>query len=231
MKYLRDNLPKEQIFFANGNILYPADLKRCQDEIACDAVMSAEGNLYNPGTFWTKNNDIDKQFPRVDKLLREYFEIVKENEKSIASKHAMKGHIFKLLHPFLEVHKELRPVIGKTSVHDSIESWEEIVVQVEKLVAEIYEKPDINKIDAVIDGTTEIWGGHYKKVPYWRCQPYFRRVDGVKQNTSFLKMAGQEELIASTSDAVKPTNKRGLEELEEEQEQDGDHDSVNKKQK
>ena len=75
-------------------------MKRCEEQIECDAVMSAEGNLYNPGTFWTKTDDIDMQFPRVDKLLREYFEIVKENEKSIASKHAMKGHIFKLLNPF-----------------------------------------------------------------------------------------------------------------------------------
>lgn len=227
LKYLRDNLPKDQVFFANGNILYPSDLKRCEEQIECDAVMSAEGNLYNPGTFWTKTDDIDMQFPRVDKLLREYFEIVKENEKSIASKHAMKGHIFKLLNPFLEVHKELRPIIGKTSVNDSMEIWEEIVVQIEKLVAEIYDKPDIKELDVITDGPTEVWGGHYKKVPYWRCQPYFRRVDGVKQNTSFLKMAGEENLIASTSYAVKPANKRELDELEKEQTQT----TVNKKQK
>ncbi|RCK66639.1 tRNA-dihydrouridine(16/17) synthase [NAD(P)(+)] [Candida viswanathii] len=215
LKYLRDNLPKDQVFFANGNILYPSDLQRCEDEIACDAVMSAEGNLYNPGTFWTKDNDIEKQFPRVDKLLREYFEIVRENEKSFASRHAMKSHMFKLLYPFLEVHKELRPIIGKTSIHNSFEDWDKVVKQVEEIVAEIYAKPDIKELDVVTDGPTEVWGGHYKQVPYWRCQPYFRKVDGVKQNTAFMKMAGETELIASVPDAVKPA-KRELEEPEEE---------------
>ena len=54
--------------------------------------MSAEGNLYNPGVFWTLDDNKDKQFPRVDKILREYFEIVKENYDSLASRHAMKSH-------------------------------------------------------------------------------------------------------------------------------------------
>lgn len=40
-------------------------------------------------------------------------------------------------------------------------------------------------------------------------------------------MAGEENLIASTSDAVKPANKRELDELEKEQTQT----TVNKKQK
>lgn len=69
IKYLRENLPKETVFFANGNILYPEDIARCMNEIHCDAVMSAEGNLYNPGVFNTEDIDnIDKTFPRVDKL-------------------------------------------------------------------------------------------------------------------------------------------------------------------
>lgn len=54
----------------------------------------------------------------------------------------------------------------------------------------------------------EDWGGHYKTVPYWRCQPYFRKVDGVKQNTALLKMAGENELIKSIPQA---NNKRQLE--------------------
>ncbi|CAX44140.1 tRNA-dihydrouridine synthase, putative [Candida dubliniensis CD36] len=222
LKYLRDNLPQDQVFFSNGNVLYPSDLQRCQSETSCDAVMSAEGNLYNPGVFWTLDDNKDKQFPRVDKILREYFEIVKENYDSLASRHAMKSHFFKLLHAFLEVHKELRPIIGKASVNGPLDQWESIVVKIESLVEEIYSNnPDIEKLDVITDGPIEDWGGHYKTVPYWRCQPYFRKVDGVKQNTALLKMAGENELIKSTPQA----NKRQLED-----ESNDDNNSKLKKQ-
>lgn len=192
LKYLRENLPEDQVFFANGNILYPSDLLRCRDEVGADAVMSAEGNLYNPGVFWTKTDSIDKQFPRVDRLLREYFEIVKTCGGD-ASKHAMKAHFFKILHAFLNVHKELRPVIGRTSVHADTKNWEDIVEQVESLVAKIYAQEGIAELDTVSTGPVQDWGGAYKTVPYWRCQPYFRTVNGEKQNTRKLQVAASGE--------------------------------------
>ncbi|EGW32901.1 uncharacterized protein SPAPADRAFT_136292 [Spathaspora passalidarum NRRL Y-27907] len=210
LKYLRDNLPSDQVFFANGNILYPNDLQRCERETTCDAVMSAEGNLYNPGVFWTESEDKDKQFARVDVMLREYFEIVKQCEGH-ASRSAMKPHFFKLLHAFLNVHKELRPEIGKTSVHASFDEWEAIVKRVESLVAQIYEQPDIEELDVIVDGPIESWGGSYKKVPYWRCQPYFRTVDGEKQNTRLLKVAGEKELVKSSSTSLE-NGKRTIDE-------------------
>lgn len=194
LKYLRDNLPKDQVFFANGNILYPSDLKRCIKEVGCDAVMSAEGNLYNPGVFWTQDDNIDKMFNRVDKMLREYFEIVKSvSEKSDASRHSMKSHFFKMLHSFLNVHKELRPDIGKLSVHAPLEEWEKLVVKVEEIVEEIYKKEDIKEIDVVTTGEIQSWGGSYKTVPYWRCQPYFRTVNGEKQNVRVLHVASTKK--------------------------------------
>ncbi|KAI5952883.1 DUS1 [Candida jiufengensis] len=210
LKYLRDNLPNDQVFFANGNILYPMDLKRCMEETNCDAVMSAEGNLYNPGVFWTKNDDIEKQFPRIDKILREYFEIVKQVD-SPASRHSMKAHFFKLMHEFLNIHKELRPIIGQTSVHSSFEDWDKIVIQVEEIIAKIYENPKINELDIITSGNTENWGGHYKIVPYWRCQPYFRKVDGEKQNTRLLKVAGETDLMITSDIAKQKVLKRELE--------------------
>lgn len=192
LRYLRDNLPEDQVFFANGNILYPSDLERCTSEVNCDAVMSAEGNLYNPGVFWTKTDDKDKQFARVDKMLREYFEIVKSCPGE-ASRVAMKAHFFKILHAFLNVHKELRPTIGQTSVNSDFSEWEKIVIQVEGIVSDIHAKENIEELDVITEGEVQSWGGRYKTVPYWRCQPYFRTVNGEKQNTRTLKVAASSK--------------------------------------
>lgn len=206
LRYLRDNLPKDQVFFANGNILYPLDISRCINEVTCDAVMSAEGNLYNPGVFWTQDNDKDKQFARVDKMLREYFEIVKECPGE-ASRVAMKAHFFKILHAFLNEHTELRPVIGKASVNANFSVWESIVKQVETIVEEIYAQPNIAEIDVITEGDLQLWGGRYKTIPFWRCQPYFRTVNGEKQNTRVLKVAASGD--ANSNDKKRPAEESG----------------------
>ncbi|KAG5367906.1 tRNA-dihydrouridine(16/17) synthase [NAD(P)(+)] [Yarrowia sp. C11] len=177
IKYVRENLPKDTVVFANGNVLYSEDVEKCMEETTTDAVMSAEGNLYNPAIF-NKPADKDVNFPRVDKMLREYFEIVKETPGK-ASNTAMKSHFFKILHAFLPVETELRAEIGKTS-KAGFDVWEKIVQKVEEKVAKIYEDPNVN--DEVVIGEEEAWGGAYRTVPYWRCQPYFRRCNGEKAN-------------------------------------------------
>ncbi|OVF09045.1 putative tRNA dihydrouridine synthase [Clavispora lusitaniae] len=216
LRYLRDNLPSDQVFFANGNILYPSDINRCIDEVTCDAVMSAEGNLYNPGVFWTKDDDKDKQFARVDKMLREYFDIVRTCPGE-ASRVAMKAHFFKLLHAFLNVHKELRPIIGQTSVNADFSVWDDIVKKVEAIVEDIYAQPNIAELDVITEGELQSWGGKYKTIPYWRCQPYFRTVDGEKQNTRVLKVAAsgvaeaKNEKKRPAEENTEPTKKIAVE--------------------
>ena len=84
-------------------------------------------------------------------------------------------------------------MIGSTSVHSGFEKWEAIVVKVEEIVAEIYKQPDIEKRDVVVTGETQAWGGQYKTVPFWRCQPYFRVGNGEKQNTRKLQVAASSE--------------------------------------
>jgi tRNA-dihydrouridine synthase 1 len=53
IKWLREQIPKEVVMFANGNILGREDIDHCLEETGVDGVMSAEGNLYDPAIFAT----------------------------------------------------------------------------------------------------------------------------------------------------------------------------------
>lgn len=222
LNYLRQHLPEDTVFFANGNILYSSDVERCIGEITCDGVMSAEGNLFNPGVFWTADNDKERLFPRVDKLSREYLDIVRTTPGH-ASRQALKSHFFRFLRTFLPVHTDIRTQIAsinKTTTYDEIDI---IVQNIEKIVEEIYQKEDIMTLDEIKEGQAEAWGGHYKEIPYWRCQPYFRPVDGksgkdvVKEG---LEKAEQEAGVKRKGEsiemkpakAVKPAEKDQLDE-------------------
>ncbi|GMG55646.1 unnamed protein product [Ambrosiozyma monospora] len=178
VRYLRENLPQGTVFISNGNILYPDDVQRCLSEVGCDAVMSAEGNLCNPGVFWDKTDDVEKQFPRVDVFTREYFEVAKLCEGG-ESKRCFKGHLFKALKTFFEHFGDIRKDLGKINRNATWDEIENIVIMIEDAVKEIYQKDDIEELDVVKVGELEEWGGRYRDVPYWRLQPYFRKVDGV----------------------------------------------------
>jgi tRNA-dihydrouridine synthase 1 len=89
IRYLRENLPKETVLFANGNMLQRGDLERCLEATGADGVMSAEANLSDPGIFapvpavgeegreYWRGKD-GKGGWRVDAVMRRYLDILHE---------------------------------------------------------------------------------------------------------------------------------------------------------
>ena len=108
--------------FANGNILFPSDIGRCLKETGCDAVMSAEGQLYNPALFAnpeefsenTPSGLLKQHLFHVD-LALEYLDICKEL-KTHTQLTCIKGHLFKIMLPGLSKETDLRERLGRADV-------------------------------------------------------------------------------------------------------------------
>jgi tRNA-dihydrouridine synthase 1 len=143
---------------SNGNILYHEDVEACLEATGCVGVMTAEGNLYNPFIF-------EPGFPLVSTVAREFMEMI-EKYGAIASH--VRGHLFKILRPAMNIHTEFRARVGNAHGLDEIMTEAKALLD---LVDEDYRK-------AVEEGR-EIEGVLEKKaIPHWFCQPYVRPLPG-----------------------------------------------------
>lgn len=152
---------------ANGNILYHEDIQRCIDYTGVDAVMTAEGSLYNPAIFSAGRN----LPPFTFEVAEEYLDICKIEKTNPGM---IKGHMFKLLHPSLPHHTDLRARLGKAR---ELEEFYGVVRDLkERVLKEIEEKGE----DAEEKGEPNEDG--IRKYSYWRCQPYIRPKQVVKND-------------------------------------------------
>ena len=143
--------------FANGNILTHADIARCLAETNADAVMSAEGQLYNAALFARGSSDSDGLHPPHADLALEYLHIV-ASQKTPTPPSGIKGHLFKLMRPALAREVDLRDALGRLRGPD-LGPYYDVVLEM---------KRRMDEAAATADGTESA------VFPYWVAQPYVR---------------------------------------------------------
>ena len=155
IREIREVIPKNVVMFANGNIQFHGDSEKCLEFIGVDGIMSAEGNLYNPAIFMDPTVSFEERHPRIDRLAREYLEIVRELNDPLSNV-VVKPHLFKIFRVALEVHKDIRNLLG---VSRRSEDYEKVVSMIEERIEkELQESPQVES----------------DMVPWYRCQPYLR---------------------------------------------------------
>ncbi|KAI9273726.1 dihydrouridine synthase-domain-containing protein [Sporodiniella umbellata] len=177
---------------ANGNILYYDDIERCIQHTGVDAIMTAEGSLYNPAIFSSEA----KLPPYTYQVAEEYLDICKIEKTNPGM---IKGHMFKLLHPSLPVHTDLRARLGVSrEIEDFYSVVKELKERVQKEIKEKGEDPEQGKPDEK----------GIRKYAYWRCQPYIRPEPPAKKGSK------NEKKRESTETEEGPLNKKSKDEVE-----------------
>ncbi|CAO3597130.1 unnamed protein product [Absidia cylindrospora] len=179
---------------ANGNILYHEDIQSCIDHTGVDAVMSAEGSLYNPAIFAP-----DRIMPPCTwEMAEEYLTICKDLGDKAPRPGIMKAHLFKFFQPSLPQHTDLRAQLGKANTWQMF--WDITMALKECLIAD---QANIGEVE--LDGRKNENG--IRQYGHWRCQPYFRPV--LPANDKHVKKTDkkrplEEDSAANETDSKKP---------------------------
>ena len=171
LRFLRDRLPSHVVLFANGNILWAEDVDRCLAATGVDGVMCAEANLHNPATFHGaaaegqgqgQAVDWDRRFPRVDRVARDYLEIIRthvlphlplqellarppeqRSRRQLNDVHkdanltSIKSHLFRLWHALLPRFPHLREMVGRASTRQMGPAGDDPLHSFEQCVAQV----------------------------------------------------------------------------------------------
>ncbi|KAF9484057.1 Dus-domain-containing protein [Pholiota conissans] len=216
--------------FANGNILYQSDIDACLKATGADAVMSAEGQLYNPALFAGIEHPIDSpsydsdeqiliRHPRHADLALEYLEIVK-NLKTTTSVSGIKGHLFKIMRPGLVKEQDLREKLGKVKISpknmkECIQAYVDVCNEMKKRMELAENQAAGTSLKDLI--TVEPITG-IKMMPHWLAQPYFR--PSAEQKKAYALAHAQSTISSDTTSEDAPlTSKRHLDEMPEGAEQ------------
>ncbi|TFY55217.1 hypothetical protein EVJ58_g8387 [Rhodofomes roseus] len=181
--------------FANGNVLFHGDIERLLAATGADAVMSAEGNLYNPALFLpappTTSNEAPLissptssmssvsglpssylgAHPRHTVLALEYLEFVK-TQRTPTSHTSVVGHLFKLLLPALARDAGLRSQLGDLVLRRTAtyEPHEKFVRELDERMQRDEKAAEGQRPEALVTiGPTGL-----PVLPHWVAQPYIR---------------------------------------------------------
>lgn len=141
--------------FANGNIQCIQDVERCLESTGCDAVMSAEGNLYNPAIF-------EGRYPPAWEMGLEYLELVEKYPCPISY---TRGHLFKMFHHLLSLpeNSEQRAALAGRG---TVEDFRKIVILLRSKYVDFHE--------GVTPWTDGYCNNYDLVLPPWLCKPYER---------------------------------------------------------
>ncbi|KAF9045410.1 dihydrouridine synthase-domain-containing protein [Panaeolus papilionaceus] len=199
--------------FANGNILYQSDILDCLKVTTADAVMSAEGQLYNAALFAGIDRplpideyDLDENIlirqPRHADLAIEYLEIVR-NLKTTTTLSAVKGHLFKIMRPGLIRETDLREKLGKIKIHPKRmrEDIVEYIAVCEEMKARMERDEKAAEGKSLRDLITIEPITGIKVMPHWLAQPYFRPSPEQKKAFAAATQAAEngDSIMQSTS--------------------------------
>lgn len=197
--------------FANGNILFHDDIERCLKATGADAIMTAEGNLYNPtitfpasstsslplvvpedrttlsqlrrssDEFFTLKDDSGSYLPNTS-LAEEYLDIVRGLRTPTHSS-AVKGHLFKLLRPALLTNTDLRDRLGRVRDQPGGGALDDFLAIVHELAERLRPEADrVRKGDLALDDLVKVdEGSGLRILPQWLAQPYFRPLPETKK--------------------------------------------------
>ncbi|XP_066934741.1 tRNA-dihydrouridine(16/17) synthase [NAD(P)(+)]-like [Clytia hemisphaerica] len=169
--------------FANGNIQYLRDVEKCIEYTKVDAVMSAEGALYNPAIFTGRQ-------PPAWEMVDKYLAYCNQYPTNLSY---VRGHLFRMWQKCLDNFPELRHPLGKVKKFEDMCKISDTIKEKAKAIAdkEIEEGKDSEEIG---------------QLPFWRCQPYVRPPPKTTSGEKRPLEEGGEEAEAKAK--LKPPSKR-----------------------